>query len=86
VVTKEAIDGALDKIDQEGIPPKRRSTRYCLVARGRHYPPKLVVGLACGLDPDEHSGGDQTNDVLAKHYPIVECGKCRNQKTLPHSN
>lgn len=84
-VPKDAIDRALDQIDREGIPPKRHSTGYCLEARNRHYPPKLVLGLAAGLKPDEHSGGDETNRILKKHYPIVECCRFGNQG-LPNSN
>jgi 5-methylcytosine-specific restriction protein B len=78
------IEAALDEIDRLSIPIQRRSTRHCLVARGKHYPPKVVLGLAHkyaeGREwlPNEHSGGDNTNGpLMALGYVIRRCG-CKN--------
>jgi hypothetical protein len=78
------IEAALDEIDRLSIPSKRRSTRHCLIARGKHYPPKVVLGLghkyAEGREwlPNEHSGGKNANGPLqALGYDIRRCS-CRN--------
>ncbi len=69
-ISRDDVEAALDQIDKEGVPRRRRSTRYCLNARDRHYPPKYVVCLAYGyktghtLTPQEIGGGSQSNDIL----------------------
>lgn len=71
-----AIDGrsirqAISRIREEGVPRARRSTKFCLVIRDGHLPPKYVVALAAraslgrALRPDEFSGGEQTNALLS---------------------
>jgi hypothetical protein len=77
-VTRAHVAWALSKIDKEGIPRKRRSKKWCLVSDGKHYPPKYVLALAVErlsgkqLLPHEHSGGDETNNILrALGYEIV---------------
>ena len=80
-VSKEDIERALDQTDRVGVPRNRRSTKYCLVARDRHYPPKLVLGRAKGMESPIPgvSGGKPTNGPLEQHnYQIDECG-CGNQ-------
>ena len=70
-VSRQSVDEALDQIDRDGVPPRRRSTGYCMVARDRHYPPKLVLGIATG--GKKLNGGEPTNRPLSEHYEIVEC-------------
>lgn len=69
-LTRAHVDAALARIDREGVPPRRESTKFQLVVEGRRYPPKYVISLATShatgreLRPDEFSGGDETNSVL----------------------
>lgn len=42
----EHVLQALQRIDEEGYPPPRRSTTYDLVYNGKAYPPKYVISLA----------------------------------------
>ncbi len=62
----------IERIRREGVPARRQSTRYSLVHKGRRYPPKYVVSLAVedangkALDPEEFSGGVETNSLLRK--------------------
>ncbi len=71
-ITRRNVYAALDRIDREGYPPSRRSTRYHLRARSKQYPPKYVISLAVGnatgreLGPDEFFGGAATNLVLER--------------------
>lgn len=37
---------ALRRIDRDGVPKRRQSTRYCLIEGNKHYPPKLVLKFA----------------------------------------
>jgi hypothetical protein len=71
---------ALERIEEEGIPRRRASTKFCLVHNGRHFAPKYVISEACralmpdGLDPQLFSGGVETNDVLAAlGFTVVPC-------------
>ena len=70
VLTRTHVEAALARIDREGVPPKRDSTRYQLVVGAKRYPPKYVVSLAAEdatgqeLAPQEFSGGDETNSIL----------------------
>jgi 5-methylcytosine-specific restriction protein B len=69
-VTAAHVKMAIAEIDQHGVPPNRRSTKWCLPIGDRRYPPKYVLALAVkhaiggALPPDAHSGGEQTNSLL----------------------
>ena len=79
LVSKEDVERALDQIDRFGVLRKQRSTRYCLVTRKRHYPPKKVLSIASDIPLSEFGGGSQTNKKLKRlHYRIDQC-ECRNQ-------
>lgn len=71
-LTRKHVCAALDRIDREGYPASRRSTRYHLVERSKRYPPKYVISLAAEhatgyeLAPEEFSGGPETNQVLER--------------------
>jgi hypothetical protein len=87
----EHVEKALDKIDQEGcIPGRERSKLHCLVTRGRHYPPKRVVGQAYywlnghALKPEEHYGGKPANDQLIALGYVIKACSCRNSKDFPN--
>jgi hypothetical protein len=77
---KADIEAILDEIDEHGIPSRRRSTGYCLVKRGNHYPPKLVLLRAAshkGGKGTGYRGGKRTNRPLqALGYKVVPhtCG------------
>jgi len=78
-ITPEHVKMAIEEIDEDGIPKKRRSTKWCLKVGNRRYPPKYVLALASEqakrqvLLPEEYSGGEQTNQVLKNlGFTIIE--------------
>jgi len=69
-LTRVHVEAAIARISREGVPPRRESTKFRVVADGQRYPPKYVISLAVAeatgreLPPQEFSGGDETNRVL----------------------
>lgn len=69
-ITTEFILKAIVRIDEEGVPPKRASTKYNLRYLDKVYPPKYTVALAnlfvngAMLNSHDFSGGKETNDFL----------------------
>ena len=73
---------AIERIDNGGIPHKRRATKFCLVWDGKHYSPKVVVSYSYGaqfgkdLDSRTFHGGGPTNNWLKNcGYEVIDC-KC----------
>jgi len=71
-ISKDRIIQAITEIDKNGIPTNRNSTKFNLVYKDKLYPPKYVLAIANKfvtgkeLEPDEHSGGNETNQFLEK--------------------
>jgi len=71
-IKREHIVKAIWEIDLNGIPPRRNSKKFCLIFKGKQYPPKYVLSLANRfvngekLDPSEFTGGKETNNFLKK--------------------
>ena len=71
-IEREHIIKAIREIDSNGIPPGRKSRKFCLIFEGKQYPPKYVLSLANRfatdeeLDPSEFSGGQETNNFLKR--------------------
>ncbi|MGR6545713.1 HNH endonuclease [Paenibacillus tundrae] len=67
-IYREHILKAIKYIDENGVPPKRESTRYDLHYNNKLYPPKYVISranvFANGEELYEFNGGDETNNVL----------------------
>jgi hypothetical protein len=91
-LTATNVRNALARIDQDGVPAGRGSTKFCLVVGGNHYPPKYVVALAAraalgrDLRPDEFSGGPQTNSVLeGLGFSVAAC-KCGGTRATNAKN
>jgi len=68
-VKKEHVETALQHIDEEGVPHRRRSTRYVIRYRGKEYPPKYAICRAYrviqGVDfPNIFGGGPEANNFL----------------------
>ena len=81
LITKKNIDTALRHILREGVPSRRRGRDYCLVADGKHFPPKYTIALAHRiakgefLSSDRFSGGKESNDFLERlDFKVVKCG------------
>lgn len=79
-ITKIHLTEALRRIVRDGIPPQRRSRKYCLVAYGNHFPPKQAISLAHAvatgefLSPRRFSGGAESNDFLRRRgFDVVKC-------------
>lgn len=77
-ISKQHILKAIEQIDREGIPKRRESTKFNLSYKGKYYPPKLVVSIACGiatgreLPAEMFGGGDETNLLLQrKGFSII---------------
>ena len=80
-ITKIHLTEALRRIVRDGIPPQRRSRKYCLVANGNHFPPKQAISIAHAvatgefLSPHRFSGGVESNDFLRRRgFDVVKCG------------
>ncbi|MGD0679732.1 MAG: hypothetical protein ABSC94_30470 [Polyangiaceae bacterium] len=85
-ISDSDVRSAVRRIDKDGVPPGRGSTKFCLVFEGCHYPPKYVLALAArnavGRDllPDEFSGGEQTNGLFrAIGFEVARCS-CRGSR------
>jgi hypothetical protein len=90
-VSTADVRAAIARLDREGLPAGRGSTKFCLDVGGRHYPPKYVVALAARralgreLRPDEFSGGAQTNELLERlGFAVMpcNCGGTRESRTI----
>ena len=80
LITKTNIVEALRRINRDGISSRRRGRGYCLVADGKHFPPKYTISLAHqvatgeSLSSDQFSGGVESNHFLRSHgFNVVEC-------------
>lgn len=64
------IVAALAYIDQNRVPPRRDSTVWDLIYKGKRYPPKYVICIAnryingIELIGNEFSGGPEANSFL----------------------
>ena len=82
IISKTSIESALKKILRDGVPPKRRSHDYCLVAHDRHFPPKYAISLAHevatgeALCPKLFSGGHESEEFLHRRGFKVEGCTC----------
>lgn len=71
-LTRAHVERAVQRIDRNGVPPRRGATKFHLLLNGRRYPPKYVLSLAAAeatgreLRPDEFSGGTEANHALQK--------------------
>ena len=79
-ITNADIVKAIRRIERDGVPPSRKSRGYCLVANGRHLPPKYTIALAHEiatgetLSPSFFSGGSETNDFLLRRgFDVQGC-------------
>ncbi|WP_240339749.1 HNH endonuclease [Halobacillus ihumii] len=77
-INKEHIVKAIQKIDRDGVPERRESTRFTLYY-GKSYPPKYVISIsnifANGEEysPSMFSGGEETNQFLSRlGFTIIE--------------
>ena len=71
-ISRSNVLAAIERVQREGVPRNRRSRRYFLLHKDQRFPPKYVVSLAVQdatgqeLDPQEFSGGDETNRLLGR--------------------
>ncbi|MFD2924485.1 HNH endonuclease [Halobacillus naozhouensis] len=71
-INTEHVVKAVQKIDREGVPWRRQSTRYSLFYENEYYPPKYVLSIANLFANGEEyssydfSGGDETNIFLER--------------------
>lgn len=77
-VNKVDVLKALSYIDENGVPTRRKSTKYYLYYEDELYPPKYVLSIATKiatgkeLAPSEFKGGKETNDFLKSLDFIVK--------------
>jgi hypothetical protein len=78
-INRDHIIKAIEEIDKNRYPPKRKSTRYNLVYNGGNYPPKYTVSLAnkyangIELEYDEFYGGKEVNEFLeSRGFTIIK--------------
>ncbi|WP_415770290.1 hypothetical protein [Pseudomonas sp. LB3P38] len=71
-ITRDHVLQAIANILAEGVPKKRKSTKFGLIHDGQSYPPKLVLSLAAKyaygeeLTTTEFSGGVESNVFLER--------------------
>jgi len=53
-ITIEHALKAMARIDKEGAPPRRNSTKYSVVHEGVKYPPKYVISVANEFANHDH--------------------------------
>jgi hypothetical protein len=84
VIEKSDIRRALKEIKPASVSPKRRSSKYCLIVRGRHYPSKQVVRLAYEIKHNRTAGGlfrggRQIIEILKPMgYSVMPCKRLPN--------
>lgn len=80
-LNQEHLLKAIQKIDQEGVPPNGHSSTYDVIYNGKLYPPKLIISLANFfangevLDRTSFRGGSDTEAfelLKSKGFKIVE--------------
>lgn len=92
-ITKNLIIKAINKINSEGVPKWRESTKYYLRYMGKLYPPKYTISLAnlyvngTELVAQDFSGGQETNRFLMKlGFDIVKYGEIDEKDDIQHEN
>lgn len=91
-VKRQHILEALTYIDKNGIPAKRRATKYNLYHDGKTYPPKYVLSIATKiatgkeLEPSQFNGGDETNNFLSALDFTIREGSQSIQTLKNHSD
>jgi hypothetical protein len=90
-ISTEHIRAAIEKIDSEGVPPNRASTKFEILFNSRKYPPKYVVSVAAKLAtgkellPNEFSGGEETNSFLRERgFEVVPTERRTIRENLEH--
>ena len=83
---REVVENALEEIGSpDKVPRQHRATKYCLVARGRHWSAKYVVGRAWKYATGEasphaqHSGGKSGAHLELQRlgYTVEACPAAR---------
>lgn len=80
-IDRQHVISALDRLQRDGVPSRRESTKFDLLYEGERFPPKYTLGLAAEeatgeeLDPESYGGGDETNSFLRElGFTIVRKG------------
>ena len=78
-LTRLDILQAIKKVDANGIPLDRISTKWIVLHDCKHYPPKYLISIANPFrnneewDSNDFSGGPETNQFLkSMGFEIVE--------------
>jgi len=78
-IQRKHIEWALAFIDTNGVPPKRKSTKFNILNNGLLYPPKYTLSLAAEqatgkeMKPSDFNGGNEANEFLHKlGFTIVD--------------
>ncbi len=61
-ISRDDVRSALNRIDRDGVPRRRRSTRYYLVDNGSQYPPKYAVARTGPRSAPQPSGRNHMPD------------------------
>lgn len=91
IINKHDILKALKFIDKNGVPSKRRATRYNLYHNENSYPPKYVLSIATKiatgeeLEPSQFNGGYETNSALTTLGFDIREGKKSWQPSKPEA-
>ena len=58
-IKREGILKAIEEIEADGVPPKRKAQKFCIIHKGGHYPPKYVLSLAA-----RHATGQELSSKI----------------------
>jgi hypothetical protein len=90
-ISAEHLREAIEKIDSEGVPPHRASTKFEILFNSRKYPPKYVVSVAAKLATgkellaNEFSGEEETNSFLRERgFEVVPKERRTIRENLEH--
>lgn len=91
-ISTRDVRKALRRIDQQGVPPRNKSTKYDLVHFRRRYPPKYAVSIAGLIHSgkawpiEKFNGGDETNNfLLARGFVVIDKKSKRKVVVAPVS-
>lgn len=78
-ITRAYLLEAAKVIDRDGIPSRRKSTRYNVLVNQRKYPPKYLIAVASKMangkmiSPLSYNGGFESNSFLrSRGFSIID--------------
>ena len=78
-ILKKHVIEAIEFLEANGVPNNRLGKKFDLFYNNKKYPPKYTISIAnkfandTELEPDTHSGGNESNNFLIRHgFEIID--------------